>query len=215
MSEIAVTARSARRQWAAPGSSHDRLIALLQFALPIGIGVLAAFLVMAPLFMRGDASFVLDKNKVAIARERMRSTAARYTGEDSKGQTFQLTAGSAVQKSSAEPVVQLRSLAAGIQLEDGPARLTAPSGRYDMDKEEVDVNGPIRFTAADGYQLGTSSATIDLKDRKLRSGGAVSGSTPMGTFSGNQLSADLNARTVRIDGNARLRIVPGRAKGGR
>lgn len=213
MSQAARIERSARQLWAAPGGRHDRLIALLQIVLPIGIGVLAAFLVMAPLLMGGDVSFVLDKNKVAVARERMKIEAAQYRGQDAKGQAFTLDAGSALQKSSAVPIVELNRLAAQLQMRDGPAQLTAPSGRYDMQAEQVKVDGPIDFTAADGYRLGTSDATVDLKSRTLKSGGAVSGNTPVGTFSANQLSADLEGRTVRLQGNARLRIVPGAAKG--
>jgi lipopolysaccharide export system protein LptC len=212
MSEIARQERSRRQRRAAPGSAHDRLIAVLMVALPIGIGVLAAFLVMAPLFMRGDTSFVLDKNKVDVAQERMRLRAAEYRGQDAKGQPFVIDAGSAVQKSSAEPVVQLQELAAAIRLPDGPARLTAPSGRYDMRDEQVDVNGPIRFRAADGYTLDTNDATVDLKTRRLQSGSAVTGTTAMGTFSGDRLDADLESRTVRLTGNARLRIDPARTK---
>ena len=200
--------RSARQRWAMPGSSHDRFVALLQVALPIGIGVLAAFLVMAPLFMGGDISFVLGKNKVAIAQERMKTEAAQYRGQDAKGQAFTLDAGSAVQKSSAEPVVQIAKLAAELDMREGPARLTAPSGRYDMRSEQMQVDGPVAFTAADGYRLGTTGATVDMKTRRLRSTGAVEGNTPMGTFSANRLSADLEGRVVRLEGNARLRIVP-------
>jgi lipopolysaccharide export system protein LptC len=204
----AVSIRTARQTWAAPGSRHDRLIAILQLVLPMGIGVLAAFLVMAPLFMGGDVSFVLDKNKVEVAKERLKIQAARYRGEDGKGQPFQLDAGSAVQKSSAEPVVELGTLAAAIQLKDGPARIRADRGRYDMTREQVDIQGPITVTAADGYRLGTHDATVDLKNRTLASGGAVSGTTPLGTFSGDRLSANLDERTVALRGNARLRIVP-------
>ena len=212
MSEIARQERTRRQRRAAPGSAHDRLIATLMVALPIAIGVLAAFLVMAPLFMRGDTSFVLDKNKVDVAQERMRLRAAEYRGQDAKGQPFVLDAGSAVQKSSAEPVVQLQELAAGIRLPDGPARLTAPRGRYDMRSEQVDVLGPIQFRAANGYSLDTTNATVDLKTRRLQSGGAVTGTTAMGNFSGDRLDADLEARTVRLTGNARLRIDPARTK---
>lgn len=212
MSDIARQERTRRQRRAAPGSAHDRLIATLMVALPIAIGVLAAFLVMAPLFMRGDTSFVLDKNKVDVAQERMRLRAAEYRGQDAKGQPFVLDAGSAVQKSSAEPVVQLQQLAAGIRLPDGPARLTAPRGRYDMRSEQVDVLGPIQFRAANGYSLDTTNATVDLKTRRLQSGGAVTGTTSMGNFSGDRLDADLEARTVRLTGNARLRIDPARTK---
>jgi lipopolysaccharide export system protein LptC len=205
--------RSQRRQWAAPGSGHDRLIGLLQFILPVGVGVLAAFLVMAPLFARGEMSFVLDKNKVDMASERMKMEGARYTGQDARGRAFALDAGSAVQKTSSDPIVDLERLAARIELRDGPANIRADQGRYDMTKQQVKVDGPIAVTAADGYRMTTQDATVDLKTRRVESAGAVSGSTPLGTFRGDTLAADLDARTVALRGNARLRVMPGRAKG--
>ena len=107
MSDIARRMRSERQVWALPGGSHDRLITLLKIALPIAIGVLAAFLVMAPLAATGDVSFVLDKHKVEVAKERLRIQAAQYRGEDGKGQPFTLDAHSAVQHSSAEPLVKI------------------------------------------------------------------------------------------------------------
>src|SRR3546814_3729029 len=109
MSEIARRQKTARQVWAAPGGSHDRVIQVLRVVLPIAIGVLAAFLVMAPLYMRGDVSFILDKNKVDVARQRMKLQSAVYRGEDSKGRPFVLAAGSAVQRSSAEPIVPDRT----------------------------------------------------------------------------------------------------------
>ena len=200
--------RTARQRWAAPGSRHDKLVGTLSFALPVGVGVLAAFLVTAPIYSSGDVSFVLDKNEVEVAKERMRIQAAQYRGQDAKGQPFTLDAGSAVQRTSAEPVVELNSLNARIQLSDGPARLTANKGRYDMDAEQVQVEGPIRFDAAGGYRLDTSDALVDLKTRKLAGSGAVTGNVRQGSFSANRLRADLEARTVTLDGNARLRIGP-------
>src|SRR3546814_4582116 len=64
-----------------------------------------------------------------------------------------ISAGSAVQRSSAEPIVQLDDLAAGIQLSDGPAKIAAPGGRYNMDSEKVALDGPITVRTASGYAL--------------------------------------------------------------
>ena len=205
-------ARTARQSWALPGGSHDRLVRSLSFLLPVAVGILAAFLVMAPIYSGGDVSFVLDKNKVEVAHERLKIQAATYRGQDTKGQPFTLDAGSAVQRTSAEPMVELNKLDARIRLTDGPARLHADKGRYDMDSERVHVDGPVRFQAANGYDLLTRDATVDLRARQLVSGGAVTGRVPQGTFAANRLRADLEARTVTLDGNARLRIVPGRTK---
>ena len=212
MPDPARRTRSARKQWAAPGSRHDRLVSVMRVVLPTGIGILSAFLVMAPLTAAGDVSFVLDKNKVEVAHERMKIQSARYRGQDTKGQPFELDAGSAIQRSSAEPVVQLRDLSAGIQLTDGPARVVAGQGHYDMDTQRVTLEGPIAVRAAGGYRLDTSNATVDLESRRMQSAGAVTGTVPQGTFRGDRMRADLEARTVTLDGNARLRFVPGGAK---
>lgn len=211
MSKIAVQERSRRKRWARPGSSHDHIVRTLLMVLPAGIGVLGAFLVMAPLFMGGEMSFLLDKNKVDVAGERLRIQAARYRGADAKGQPFTLQAGSAVQKSSAEPIVQLNDLTAGIRLSDGPAQVRAERGRYNMESEQVAVDGPIAVRTSDGYRLDTRDSTVDLKTRQLTGTGNVDGSTPLGNFSGNRMTADLDKRTVKIEGNARLRIDPKRA----
>lgn len=206
MSLQAERQRGKRHVWAAPGSSHDRVVRPLKRLLPIAVGVLTAFLATAPFTHQSEVSFVLDKNKVEVARERMRITEAMYRGEDSKGQPFSLRAGSAVQKSSQEPVVQLRDLAARILLNDGPAVLTAQQGAYDMEQENLDVQGPVQFQSAGGYRLTTRDVGIDLQARKMESRGRVDGRMPVGTFSANQLKADLAERTVTLEGNARLRI---------
>ena len=208
MSDAAVVARSARRRMAAPGSRRDKLINLLRVGLPMAVGVLAAFLVMAPLTAAGDVSFVLDKNKVEVARERLRIQSARYRGEDARGRAFTIDAGSAVQRSSSEPVVRMEDLFARLQLPEGPATLAADRGLYRMDREQVEAEGPVRFRSADGYRLDTTDAVADLRTRQLTGTGRVTGSTPQGTFSADTMRADLESRTVRLQGDARLRIVP-------
>lgn len=205
----AALARSPRQHWARPGSGHDRLIATLRLALPAMIGAIALLLVVTPLLKRGEISFVLAKDNVAVARERMRVTTASYRGSDAKGQAFELKAGSAVQTSSADPVVRMNDLSARLAQAEGPATISANSGRYDMDKEVVSIDGPIVYQSADGYRLETRDVAVGLKSRKIASGGPVDGRMPLGTFSANRMTADLEARTVRLEGRARLRIVQG------
>lgn len=213
MSRLADSQRTLRQHWALPGGSHDRLVRILKIALPIGVAVLAIFLATAPFTMRGEVSFVLDKNDVAIAGERLRVREALYRGEDAKGRPFSLRAGSAVQKTSREPVVEMRDLSARMLMQEGPAVLTAQQGRYWMDTDLVNVDGPVQFAAANGYRLTTRDVNIDLKARTMNSEGAVQGRLPIGTFSGDHLRADLGERTVTLQGNARLRIEQNALKG--
>ena len=212
MSELADHARSQRQLWAASGSSHDRIIAIMRLVLPAAIVLLMVLLALAPLTVGRDISFVLSKDRVDLARERLRVSAATYRGQDSKGQPFVLNAASAVQVSSRDPVVRLEKLAARIQLKDGPARVDAGHGRYDMDKEKVAIDGPVQFQSADGYRIETRDLDIDLKTRTARSKGPVNGRMRIGTFSSDRFSADLDERVVVLEGRARLHIVQGRAR---
>ena len=77
---------------------------------------------VAPFEKRGDVSFILDKNKVDEAKERMRVEQARYVGEDNKGQKFVIVADHAVQQSSNVPVVDDRGDPRPAQPGPGPAR---------------------------------------------------------------------------------------------
>ncbi|MBK6412656.1 LPS export ABC transporter periplasmic protein LptC [Sphingopyxis sp.] len=209
MSERADLDRTMRRLWAASGSSHDRVVRILRYGLPLVIGVVAAVLVFSPFSQRSEISFLLAKDKVDMATERMKVTRAEYRGQDAKGQPFALLAGSAVQKSSAEPIVRMTDLSGAIRLTDGPATIVARNSAYNMETEKVAVPGLVQVKSADGYRIDASNVSIDLKTRTLTGQGGVNGTLNIGNFSANQLSADLDQRIVRLQGNARLRINQG------
>lgn len=207
MSDAAVRDRDSRIVWARPGSPHDRVIHRAGIILPSAIGALAAVLMIAPLMNRSEVSFLLAKDKVAISKERMRVAEALYRGEDAKGHPFSLRAGSAVQKTSKVPIVEMSDLSARIILDDGPAMLRTSAARYDMDRETFAVPGGLLVEAAGGYRMTTRNVGVDLKTGTLQSLAPVEGRIPLGTFSADRMRADLNARTVALEGRARLHIV--------
>ena len=202
--------RTRRQAFAAPGGSFDRIIRWLAIGLPALVGVIAAMMLIAPLADRGEVSFLLDRNKVAIADDRLRVDNAMYRGQDKSGRPFSLVAGEAVQQSNRVQEVEMQDLVARILLPEGPAVLSAPAGRYAIEDEQIAVPGRIRFTAADGYSMSASNVTINLPERSLFGNGHVEGAIPAGTFSADSLRADLAARTLTLDGNARMRMVPGK-----
>ena len=209
MSEEADREWRRKRGWAAPGGGHDRLIRILKLALPALTGVVLAFLFFSPLEDKQEVSFVLDKDKVDTAEERLKVSNAQYRGQDDEGRPFLLTARSALQATSADPVVEIRDMSARIQLDTGPARLRAGRARYNMESDRIDVVGPILFAAADGYRMTTRDVNVDLRARTLQSRGAVEGRIPLGRFSADQLQANLPNRTLVLNGRARLHIEQG------
>ncbi|MBA2467532.1 MAG: LPS export ABC transporter periplasmic protein LptC [Sphingomonas sp.] len=208
MSEAATRERAFRQLWAVPGSSHDRLVKLAKVALPSAVGVLIAVLAFAPLDKDGDASFILDKNKVDNAPERMRVEAARYVGEDNRGQKFSIEAASAIQQSSEVQVVDINGMMARLALSQGPLTILANLARYDLEGQKIAIRGPVRVIGPDGYRIETRDVNVDLKQRRLASSGPVSGEMRLGQFRAASMSADLGQRTVTLRG-ARLKIVQG------
>lgn len=212
MSSQASQVRDRRRHFAAPGGSHDRMVAFLGKALPAAIGLMAAVMIIVPLSPRGEISFLLDRNKVAVTNERVQVADAAYRGEDGRGRPFVLTAGSAVQQTAAVPIVRLDDLTARLNMNDGPAEIKAPSGAYDYNTEKIAIDGPVDFTAADGYRMQTRNVAIDVKSQNAIGSGGVSGTVPTGTFRADNIVANLEDRTVKLEGNARLRMTPGKLR---
>jgi lipopolysaccharide export system protein LptC len=209
MSEAATREREVRQHWAQPGSQHDRVIRFAKIGLPIAVGVLVAFLALAPLDRNSEVSFILDKNKVENAPERMRVDVARYTGEDDKGRPFLIVAQSAIQRSSDLPIVDIRGMLARLGLSEGPVTLVANLAHYNIDEQMVRVDGPIRVSGPEGDRLFTSNVTVDLKQRQVTGSEGVQGQMKLGQFSAGRLQADLGTRTVVLDHGARLKIVQG------
>lgn len=209
MSEAANRERAVKRHWAEPGSRHDKVVRATKFGLPVIIGGLVLLLAIAPFDRRGDVSFILDKNEVDQAKERMRVEKARYVGEDDKGQKFLIVADRAVQPTSNVPVVAIEGMRAQLNLSQGPLSIVAVRGRYDLEQEKVLVDGPVRVAGPGGYQLTTRDVMVDLDKRSLASSGPVSGSMELGQFEAGQLKADLDERTVSLDRGVRLKIYQG------
>ncbi|HEX8262113.1 MAG TPA: LPS export ABC transporter periplasmic protein LptC [Allosphingosinicella sp.] len=209
MSELARGRRAAKRGWAAPGGLHDWLMRFLKVILPAGVGLLLAYLLLSPLSKEKEISFLLDKNKVDQARERMKMQAAEYRGLDDEGRPFTIQAAQAVQAKSSVPIVDIGGMAARIELKEGPARITADRARYNIETQKVDVLGPILFTAADGYRLETRDVALDLNRHTAVSGSGVEGRMRLGRFTAGGMSVDLPQRRVVLTGRPRLHIEQG------
>ena len=209
MSDAATRDRVIKQDWAHPGSRHDRLVRVAKLALPVAALGLLVLLAISPFDHRSEVSFILDKNKVDSAQERMRIDAARYTGVDNQGRRFAIGAERAVQPSSEQPIVAIEGMTARLDLADGPLGIVAKHGRYDIDQQKVRIDGPVRVAGANGYRIETSDVSVDLKTRQLASAGAVRGSMKLGSFTAGHLTADLGDRRVALTGGARLKIVQG------
>jgi len=197
-----------RARAALPGGGWDRFVAVVKVALPAAALVLLATIIVWPLTSAREFSFLLAKDKVAMSKERLRTDSAMYRGQTQNGQPFEIRAGGAVQRSSAVPVVELSRLSADVKLDDGPASVTAPSGRYEIDHDLLVIAGPVKMDSAAGYTLNGADVRVSLLDKSVITDVPVTGTLPLGTFRGNSLRADIGGKRVMLGGGTHLHIVP-------
>ena len=195
-----------RRLWAMPGSRWDRRVRLLKRVLPIAAGAIMVACLAWPLTARQEFSFVLSRDSVDKARERLRIEQPMYRGKDRRGRSFSITAARAVQRTSNTPVVELTHVEARLVMDEGVATAEAPAGRYDLETETLKVTGPVEFRRPDGFMLRTGDVSVALDTRKVTSDARVEGRMPLGRFVADRLDADMATRVVRLSGNVKMRI---------
>lgn len=206
---------TARQHAARPGSPHDALMGVLKWLLPaMALAVLAAIIIW-PLTKVSEFSFLLAKDKVGVAAERLRIDNAIYRGETERGEAFTISAAGAVQRSSAVPIVELKQLKATLGMAEGPAKVTAPSGRYFIEKDRLQVDGPVRLDSAAGYTLDSETVDIDLGTRQVTTAKPVTGTLPIGNFSAGNFEGDITGRRLVMGGGAHLRIHQGAGRAAR
>ena len=200
---------TARQIAARPGSRHDKVMQLLKWLLPaLALAVLAT-IVIWPLTKVNEFSFLLAKDNVGMAAERLRIDNAVYRGETNKGEAFVISAQGAIQRSSTVAVVTLTGLQAKLAMIEGPAKVTAPSGRYFIETDRLQVAGPVRLDSAAGYTLDSATVDIDLNTRRVTTDQPVKGNLPFGAFRAGRFQGDIQGRRVILDGGMHLRIQQG------
>jgi lipopolysaccharide export system protein LptC len=212
MSELAERERVVKRGWAAPGGFHDVIVRLLKWGLPAIVLVFLGYLLISPLSHDKEVSFLLDKNKVATAKERLKTQAAEYRGTDDNGRAFTLNADRAIQATSNVPIIQITGVKARMDLKDGEAVMRADSGRYHMDQQKVDVDGPVHVVSTNGDHLETRDASLDLNTHILSGQSGVEGDMPLGHFTATTMRADLRDHKLALGGRVHFHIVQGGLK---
>jgi len=200
-----------RQRAVLPGGALDRWIVPLKRLLPfIAVVTLIGVLVLT-LSARQEFSFIVSKDKVAHSSERLRVERAVYRGADTKGRPFSVSAGEAVQRSSATPIVEMRDLTANMTLDRGPAHVIASGGLYDIEHDRLTLTGPVNAVQG-GYKLNTGQVMLDIKTEHLVSNGPVAGGSALGAFAANHLEADVLGERVVLSGGTHLHLARRTAK---
>lgn len=184
------------------------LMKALRLLLPVAAAVLIAGAIFWPeLFSTGSRVGV---DIAVIESEEGGQEAmvkAVYSGVDSEGRPFTLTA-ERVHSSAAQPhTLALQHPDGQITMNDGtPLRVEAREGLYDRKLDLLDLDGDVTLHRGDDLTARTQSARIDLNTSTATGDAPVSGTASFGIINGIGFRVEEQGDVITVGGPAHMII---------
>lgn len=204
-----------RRTTGEQASARAILMRRLRVALPV-----VALLLVVAFFLNTrtdgvDDAFLDDFADLNATTQNLSSVKPQFSGVDTKGNPYQITADAASQKPETREIVELdapRAITAG---RDSQSVVEAKSGVFNTDDKQLVLKDGVTFEHAIGrknYVLRSSSATVSIDDRTVVTDSAVKGDGPDGaTLRADRMSADNESGAVVFEGDVSMRLYPSNA----
>ncbi len=182
----------------------------MKIVLPALAAGLVLLVVAWPQLMPDVSRSSLDWARVARDHAKtLNMLNARYSGVDENNQPFNIAADLATQAPGSEDVVELQHPKADIRTTEGDlVALTARLGHYDRQGETLDLTGSVQLTHAQGFNVVTEAARVDLKDGSAAGDKPVSGSGPSGELQSEGFRLRERGQIIIFTGKSRLLIYP-------
>jgi len=189
-----LTLAQARRR-----SERVRLLRMLFIALAaISIGFFAGHVIKSALTSDAKPVQVSPDESVTMLNP-------RFTGRDSAGQSFQITADAARRRRTDAEAVDL--IGPVLQDETGSA-VSAPSGMYDRDAGILELYEDVKITDSSGYSFRTSGARVWVGEGRVEGLSPLEGKGPLGDIRCDSYEVLDDGNRIVCSGNVKTVIYP-------
>jgi lipopolysaccharide export system protein LptC len=127
----------------------------------------------------------------------LRIIAPRFTGANTDGEAYQLTADVAERENSA---ARLLTLAAPVYRTIRGHTLVAPRGVYDETAETIRMEGGVLFSDPTGNRFSSPAMLIDLRVGRIRGDRGVTGAGPLGVVRADAYEIRNSDRAIVLRG---------------
>ncbi len=199
-----------RRRRAAPGRGYSVFVTLMKFLLPTVAAGLIVLVALWSQFNLNETRFQIGSVRLSTENvESVRMVNPRYEGIDEESRPFSITADLATQPDDDTDVIELSAPKADVTLSSGDwIALSADKGRYRRHEELLDLAGQVSLFHDKGYELHTTSVTIDLEERSAAGQEPVQGHGPAGELAGQGFEVASEGRKVFLIGQSRVVLYP-------
>jgi lipopolysaccharide export system protein LptC len=206
-----------RRTTGEQAAARAALMRRLRIALPV-----LALLLIAAFFLTtrkggSDDAFLNDFADLNATTQNLRSARPQFSGVDSKGNPYEITADSASQKPESKEIVELDQPRAVTVGGGQQSVVEAKSGVFNTDDKRLLLKDGVTFEHAigrDNYVLKSSAATVSIDDQTVESDDGVTGDGPGGaTLKADRMQANNRDGGVVFEGSVSMRLYPKQIEG--
>jgi lipopolysaccharide export system protein LptC len=129
----------------------------------------------------------------------------RFTGRDSAGEVFSITADAAQRRRAEDGVVDLVN---PVMRDAKGAELKAPTGYYDRDKGVLELYEAVNITDSGGYSFVSRGARLVLGEDRVEGLSPLEGKGPLGDIRADSYEILDGGNRVVFEGNVRTVIYP-------
>ncbi|MEQ9505314.1 MAG: hypothetical protein RLO80_03520 [Hyphomonas sp.] len=129
----------------------------------------------------------------------------RFTGRDSNGEVFTITADAAQRRRTADGVVDLIN---PVMRDAKGAQLMAPTGFYDRDKGVLELYEAVNITDSAGYSFVSRGARLILGEDRVEGLSPLEGKGPLGDIQADSYEILDNGNRIVFQGNVKTVIYP-------
>jgi lipopolysaccharide export system protein LptC len=212
MSRPASDAIEANRGWTASRRSdvdravrsagrHSLLVRIMRIALPIGVLVGGASVVLVIYFkpMQVFEKLPSVSGKLAVQGSKITMELPRIAGFTRDKRSYELNAETAVQDIASPDIVEMQKLRARMEMQDKDViTLTANSGTYNTKGDTIVLRDQVIVTSQQGYKAQLREAAVGMKNGSVVSDQPVDITLPNGRLTANHLEVVDSGEVVRF-----------------
>jgi lipopolysaccharide export system protein LptC len=167
-------------------------------AAAVSIGLFLGFVIRSALSQDARPPVVKDEEAVTMINP-------RFTGRDSEGQVFTITADAAQRRRTANGVVDLVN---PIMRDSKGAELRAPTGFYDREKGILELYEAVNITDSGGYSFVSEGARLVLGEDRVQGLSPLEGKGPLGDIKADSYEVLDGGNRIVFEGNVQTTIYP-------
>lgn len=147
-----------------------------------------------------------DATPVQVAQgETVTMLNPRFSGRDSVGQSFNITADAARRRQTTGTLVDLVN---PVLLDQTGSEIRAPSGMYDRDAGILELYEDVRIADANGFTFMTSGARVFVDEGRVEGLSPLQGRGPLGDISCDSYEVLEDGNRVICKGNVKTVLYP-------